>query len=138
MKFNKITIDTVVSTDIQKAWNFYTQTEHITQWNFAADSWHCPSATNDLQVGGKFSSRMEAKDGSFGFDFEGIYTDLENGKQFTYELEDGRKASVSFKDKGTETNVRIVFDAETENSEELQKGGWQAILDNYKKYTETN
>jgi uncharacterized protein YndB with AHSA1/START domain len=116
---NKITVKTTVNADVKKVWDYYNQTEHITKWNFADPSWTCPSATNDLRVGGKYCARMEAKDGSFGFDFEGTYAKVEEGK-------------------GNQTDVVIIFDAETQNSEEMQRGGWQAILDNFKKYTEAN
>jgi uncharacterized protein YndB with AHSA1/START domain len=138
MNFNKITIAATISAEKQKVWDYYTQPEHITKWNFASDDWQCPKAENDLQVGGKYFARMEAKDGSFGFDFEGVYIEVDKGKNFTYEMADGRQASVNFENKGKETYVTITFDAENENPEELQKAGWQAILQNFKKYTERN
>ncbi|MES2829783.1 MAG: SRPBCC family protein [Bacteroidota bacterium] len=134
----KITVQTTVNADVKKVWDYYNQPEHITKWNFADPSWCCPSATNDLRPGGKYSARMEAKDGSFGFDFEGIYSEVEEGKSLIFGLEDGRQVAVSFKEDGDQTDVVITFDAETEHSEEMQRGGWQAILDNFKKYTETN
>lgn len=137
MTQEKITISTTISADKQKVWNYYTQPEHITQWNFADPSWHCPTATNDLIVGGKYVARMEAKDGSFGFDFDAVYTEINQGDSFTYEF-GGRFATVEFKETNGQTDVIITFDPETENSIELQKSGWQAILDNFKKYTETN
>ena len=121
----KITIKATVSVDKEKVWDYYTLPEHITKWNFADPSWHCPTATNDLEVGGRYVARMEAKDGSFGFDFDAVYNEISQGESFTYEL-DGQ------------TEVTIIFDPETENSIELQRNGWQAILDNFKKYTETN
>ncbi|HXU28041.1 MAG TPA: SRPBCC domain-containing protein, partial [Bacteroidia bacterium] len=99
--------------------------------------WCCPRAENNMQVGGKYCARMEAKDGSFGFDFEAIYTELVLGEKFTYEMHD-RAVSVSFKDLGGKTEVVVVFDAETENPIEMQRDGWQAILDNFKKYTEAS
>ncbi|RIW14103.1 activator of HSP90 ATPase [Algoriphagus lacus] len=137
MSASKITISTIVSADNQKVWDYYTQPEHITKWNFADQSWHCPTATNDLKVGGRYIARMEAKDGSFGFDFESVYTEINSGKNFTYEF-GGRYAKVEFKEANGQTEVIVSFDPETENSTELQQKGWQAILDNFKKYVETN
>lgn len=138
MTFNKITIEATILADSAKVWTYYTSPEHITQWNFASDDWHCPQATNDLRVGGVYSSRMEAKDGSFGFDFNTVYKSIEMGKSFTYEMEDGRQASVEFTPNAEGTYVKVIFDAETQNSEDLQKGGWQAILNNFKKYVEAS
>jgi uncharacterized protein YndB with AHSA1/START domain len=135
---NKITVKTIVNADVKKVWDYYTQPAHIIKWNFADPSWTCPSATNDLRVGGKYCARMEAKDGSFGFDFEGTYAKVEEWKNLTFSLEDGREVGVSFTGNGNKTDVVIIFDAETQNSEEMQRGGWQAILDNFKKYTEAN
>lgn len=133
----KITVSTTVKADAEKVWNYYTAPEHITKWNFADPSWHCPTASNDLKVGGKYSARMEAKDGSFGFDFDAIYTDVKTGQDFTYEF-GGRTAHVQFKNLGSETEVTIVFDAEDENPVDMQKAGWQAILNNFKRYVEAN
>ncbi len=138
MKFNKITVQATIEADAQKVWNYYTLPEHITKWNFASDDWHCPNAENNMQIGGKYNARMEAKDGSMGFDFELEYTEIEKGNHFTYHMSDGREVHVTFSNIGNSTEVVIVFDAETQNAEELQKGGWQAILDNFKKYTERN
>lgn len=136
--FEKITIKVIVLADVQKVWNYYTQPEHITQWNFALDTWHCPRATNDMRVGGHYVARMEAKDGSFGFDFEAIYTAINEGESFTYEF-GGRFATVKFKEiKKGQTEVTVSFDPETENPIEVQRQGWQAILNNFKKYAETN
>lgn len=137
MTFQKITIEATISSDLQTAWDSYTQPKHITQWNFADDSWHCPSAENDLQKGGKLKSRMEAKDGSFGFDFEGIYDEVEEKRRLVYHLENGRSVETTFKEEGDSILVTTTFDAETENPIEMQKGGWQAILNNYKKHTES-
>jgi len=138
MGTTKITIEAIIVADKKKAWDYYTQPEHITKWNFASDDWQCPTASNDLRVGGKYVARMEAKDGSFGFDFEGIYKEIVVGQNFSYILADERIVSVKFESPGKQTKVTVTFDAETENSLELQKNGWQAILNNYKKYTETN
>ncbi len=135
-KFKQITIEALVNAPLEKAWDCYTNSEHITQWNFADDSWCCPSAENDLRVGGKSKARMEAKDGSFGFDFEGIYEAVEIENYLCYVLADERKVKVWFEPNETYTKVKVVFDAENENPLELQQGGWQAILNNYKKYTE--
>ncbi len=137
MTQEKISIRTTISADKKKVWDYYTQPEHITQWNFADPSWHCPTATNDLIVGGKYVARMEAKDGSFGFDFDAVYTEINHGDSFTYEF-GGRFATVEFKETNGQTEVIVTFDPETENSIDLQRQGWQAILDNFKKYTEIN
>jgi uncharacterized protein YndB with AHSA1/START domain len=133
----RITIKATVTVEKQKVWDYYTQPEHITKWNFADPSWHCPTATNDVKVGGRYVARMEAKDGSFGFDFDAVYKEVNQGENFTYEF-DGRLATIAFKETNRQTEVTVTFDPETENSFELQKNGWQAILDNFKKYTETN
>ena len=134
----KISIEAVIKAGRQKVWDIYTQPDHITQWNFASDDWCCPSATNDLRVGGKYCARMEAKDKSFGFDFEGIYTGVLAAEKLSYKLADNREVSVTFEDAGEATRVIVTFDAEEENSIEMQENGWQAILDNFKKYTEKN
>jgi len=134
----KITIETTVSADVKKVWEYWTKPEHITNWNFASDDWHCPSAENDLRVGGKFTSRMEAKDGSFGFDFGGIYDEVIDHERIAYTMGDGRKAITNFKQLGDKTKITTTFDAESENPVEMQKNGWQAILDNFNKYVEEN
>lgn len=136
MKQDKIIIQAIVSADIKKVWDYYTRPEHITKWNFASEDWQCPHATNDMRVGGKYIARMEAKDGSFGFDFEAVYDEIVDGESFSYTMPDGREVNVNFKAADDKTEVSISFDAETENSIELQRQGWQAILDNFKKYTE--
>ncbi|PHN02557.1 SRPBCC family protein [Flavilitoribacter nigricans] len=133
----KIVVSTTLQADPQKVWNYYTSPEHITKWNFADPSWHCPSASNDMRVGGKYFARMEAKDGSFGFDFEGIYSDITEGEAFTYSF-GGREANVKFNKLGDQTEVVITFDPEQENPIEMQKAGWQSILENFKKYVEAN
>lgn len=138
MSTAKITVQTTISATTEKVWNFYTKPEHITKWNFADESWHCPKAENDLRVGGKYSSRMEAKDGSWGFDFEATYDEVVDKEKFTYTMSDGRQATTQFEKLGNATKVTIRFDAESENSEEVQKEGWQSILDNFKKYAEAN
>jgi uncharacterized protein YndB with AHSA1/START domain len=133
-----ITVETTVKASAEKVWKFWTSPEHIIQWNSASDDWHTPRATNDLQAGGSFTARMEAKDGSFGFDFGGIYDEIKENELISYTLGDGRKVSVHFSEAGGTTKIVETFEAEGANSIELQKGGWQAILDNFKKYTESN
>jgi len=138
MQFNKITIEASILASPQKVWEFYTNPIHIVNWNFASDDWHCPSATIDLRVGGKINSRMEAKDGSFGFDFVITYTEIIPEQKIAYSMEDGRQAIVLFEKMNDAVKVTITFDAENENALELQKFGWQSILNNFKKYTENN
>lgn len=134
---SKIKVTATINSDTKKVWDYYTQPEHIIKWNFADPSWHCPTATNDMNVGGRYVARMEAKDGSFGFEFDAVYTEINKGDSFTYDLS-GRLATVDFKETNGQTEVTVTFDSETENSIELQRNGWQAILDNFKKYTEAN
>jgi uncharacterized protein YndB with AHSA1/START domain len=136
MILEKITVEVNVEVAIEKVWDAYTNPSHIINWNFADPSWHCPRSTNDLEVGGKYFARMEAKDGSFGFDFEAVYTEILSLESFTYEF-GGRVAKVVFEQNNDSTSVKITFDPETENPVELQKAGWQTILNNFKKYTET-
>ncbi|MCB9208545.1 MAG: SRPBCC domain-containing protein [Ignavibacteriales bacterium] len=138
MANSKIEIESTIIADIKKVWDYWTEPEHITKWNFALDEWHCPSAENDLRVGAKFSWRMEAKDGSFGFDFWGIYDEINQNKKIAYTLGDGRKAVTTFEDLGDKTKVKTLFDPENQNPVEMQKGGWQAILNNFKKHVEEN
>lgn len=137
MESIKITVEAFINANKEKVWEYYTLPEHITKWNFADSSWCCPSASNDLVVGGTYKARMEAKDGCFGFDFVAIYTEIKEGERFTYEF-DGRMATVEFKDINGQTEVIIEFDPETENPIDLQRQGWQAILNNFKSYTEMN
>jgi len=136
MPFTKITIQAAVLADRNKSWSHYTEPAHITQWNFASEDWCCPAASNDLVAGGKFSWRMEAKDGSFGFDFEGVFTEIVPLEKLKYVFMDQREAEISFSDLSEGTLVKIVFDAENENSLELQQSGWQSILNNFKLHTE--
>ncbi|MEW6773967.1 MAG: SRPBCC family protein [Bacteroidota bacterium] len=137
MNTTKITVQALIKADIRKVWDYYTKPEHITKWNFAIDTWHCPSASNDLRVGGKYVARMEAKDSSFGFDFEGIYNQVTEHKGFTFTMPDNRVVKVTFNDKGSETEVVVTFDAENQNPIEMQQQGWQAILNNFKSYVES-
>lgn len=134
----KITITDTVNSPVDKVWERWTVPEHITQWNFAAEDWHCPKAENDLRTGGRFSSRMEARDGSFGFDFGGIYDEVVPHKTIAYTMGDGRKVKTTFESQGNQTKITTVFDAENENPIDMQKAGWQAILNNFKKYTEAS
>ncbi|WP_276358951.1 SRPBCC family protein [Daejeonella sp. H1SJ63] len=138
MKGDKIIIQTIISVDIEKVWDYYTRPEHITKWNFASEDWQCPHASNDMQVGGKYLARMEAKDGSFGFDFEAVYDQIIVGESFSYTMPDGREVHVTFNDVSGKTEVSVSFDAETENPIEMQREGWLAILNNFKKYIERN
>ncbi len=132
-----ISIAVSVVADPKKTWDYFTLPEHITKWNFASEDWHCPKASNDLRVGGKYFGRMEAKNGSFGFDFLAIYDEIIDQKKIAYTMEDGRKAIINFLPKEAETIVTIDFEAEEENAILLQEAGWQAILNNFKKHTET-
>jgi uncharacterized protein YndB with AHSA1/START domain len=132
-----ITIETSVQAPVRKVWKFWSEPQHITKWNAASDDWHTPHAENDLRTGGTFSSTMAAKDGSFSFDFGGTYTNVKENELIEYTLGDGRKVKVVFQEAGNTTKVIETFEPEQENSHELQRGGWQAILDNFKKYTET-
>lgn len=135
-EFSKIKIEAIIAKPTAKVWQYWTDPQHIMKWNFATDTWCCPKASNDLKVGGKYSARMEAKDGSFGFEFEAIYDEVIDQKKMTYTMADGRKVTTSFENQGEKTKVTTTFDAEKQNSEEMQKNGWQAILNNFKKYTE--
>lgn len=137
MNTEKITITAHINAPLKKVWDYYTNPKHIVNWNFADVSWHCPSAENDMRVGGVYNARMEAKDGSYGFDFTAIYTEIMEFKQFSYEF-GGRTATVKFIESNNQSEIMVSFDPEDENSIELQRGGWQAILNNFKNYTENN
>ena len=134
----QVTVEATVKAPVEKVWQYWTAPEHITKWNHASDDWHSPFAENDLRVGGKFTARMEAKDGSMGFDFAGIYDEVKLHTRIAYSMGDGRRATVDFSSNGNDTKVSETFDADDTHSIELQKGGWQAILDNFKKYVESN
>ncbi|MFE5320680.1 SRPBCC family protein [Paenibacillus sp. NPDC056579] len=131
-----ITVETIVHKPVESVWKYWTEPQHIMQWNNASDDWHTPHAENDLRVGGKFVSRMEAKDGSFGFDFGGVYDEVSINESIAYSLGDGRKVKVSFIRQDNDTKIVETFDAEETNAVEMQQAGWQAILDNFKKYAE--
>lgn len=133
-----ITVQTTVNAPVEKVWQYWTAPQHIMQWCQASDDWHAPYADNDLRVGGNFKTTMAAKDGSFSFDFGGVYDVVDHHKAIAYTMSDGRKVSVQFQKDGAGTQVIETFDPENMNSLEMQQTGWQAILDNFKKYTETN
>ena len=133
-----ITVENTINAPVEKVWRLWTEPEHIKKWNNASDDWHTPHAENDLRPGGKFVSRMEAKDGSFGFDFGGVYDDVRNHESIEYTIGDGRKVKVTFSGQGNHTTVTETFEAENTHSLEMQQGGWQAILDNFKRYVEAN
>ena len=134
----KISVKTVVNAPVDKVWQYWIEPKHITRWNFASTDWHSPAAENDLRKNGKFSYRMEAKDGSQGFDFVGVYDKIEPHRHISYTMDDGRKADVHFQEDGTGTVVEETFDAEMTHSIEMQQTGWQAILDNFKAHVENS
>jgi uncharacterized protein YndB with AHSA1/START domain len=134
----QITVAVVVKAPVEKIWQYFTLPEHITQWCYASEDWCAPRAENNLRVGGTFKTRMEAKDGSTGFDFEGTYTEVEENKKLAYTIvgADERKVSVEFVKYEDGYTVVETFDAENENPLEMQENGWQAILNNFKKHVE--
>src|SRR5882672_10902626 len=136
MENNKtsITVEASVNAPIKKVWDYFSMPEHITKWNNASDDWHTPRAENDLKPGGNFNYRMEAKDGSFGFDFGGVYNAVRPNEAIEYTIGDGRKVNITFEGAGNQTHVTETFEAEGENPIEIQRGGWQSILDNFKRY----
>lgn len=129
-----ITIKTTVDAPIEAVWEYWTEPEHIKKWSSASEDWHTTAAENDLKTGGKFFSRMEAKDGSLGFDLFGIYDEVKLYELIAYTLEDGRKVKITFVNKENKTEVTEAFEPEDTNSVEFQQAGWQSILDNFKKY----
>lgn len=134
-----ITVSTVIKNKTAaQVWDYFTSPKHVMNWNYAGDDWHCPKAENDLEVGKSFNYTMAAKNGEMSFDFTGIYTEIEPLSKISYVLEDERKIFVTFTE--TEEGIEVVekFDPETENAEELQQTGWQMILNNFKKYIESN
>ena len=133
----KIAVEKLVRAPIAEVWSAYNTPADIKQWNAASDDWHTTASTVDLRVGGQFSSRMEAKDGSFGFDFAGTYTKIEPEKVIEYSFGD-RAVVVEFLPTANGVNVRVTFDAETQNPVDMQRGGWQAILDNFAKHVEAS
>ena len=135
---NTITVAATINAGVEKVWEFWTNPAHITQWAFASDDWHAPYADNDARTGGKFKTTMAAKDGSFSFDFDGVYDHVDERALIEYTMADGRWVKISFSGDDKITSVTEEFVPENENPLEMQKGGWQAILDNFKKYVEAN
>ena len=134
----KITVECTIKSSLDKVWKYWTIPEQIILWNHASDDWHCPKASNDLKVGGRFLYTMAAKDESFSFDFEGTYTEVIENKSIKYVLDDEREVSVDFIAIGDTVEIVETFEAETQNPIELQQFGWQAILNNFKKLVENN
>jgi uncharacterized protein YndB with AHSA1/START domain len=132
----KITVETSIKARLNKVWDAWNDPVDIKQWNTAQDDWHTTQSSVDLREGGKFLSRMEAKDGSAGFDFEGTYTRIEPHRSLAYRMSDGREVEVEFIERAGDVLVRETFDTETENPPELQRNGWQAILDSFRRYVE--
>lgn len=133
-----ITVESTIQAPVAKVWEYWNEPEHIKKWAFASDDWHAPKAENDLRTGGTFSTTMAAKDGSFSFDFGGVYTQVKEHKLIEYTLGDERKVSILFSSIGDATKVVETFEAEDTHPVEMQQSGWQAILDNFRKYTEAN
>lgn len=138
MKAEKIIISSYVNAKTEKVWQYYNQANHIVNWNFASDDWCCPKVESDFIEGGKYVARMEAKDGSFGFDFEAVFDEIREPERVAYTMADGRRAEIKFKPEGEFTLVKISFDPDQSHSKEMQQEGWQAILNNFKKYVETH
>ncbi|MGZ9734324.1 SRPBCC family protein [Flavobacterium sp. GNP002] len=133
-----ITVQNTINASIEKVWELWTAPEHVMKWNNASEDWHTPFAENDLKVGGKFKYTMASTDGTMRFDFEGVYTNVVNPSLIEYEMADGRKVKIVFEKDAEGIKVIESFDPETVNPEEMQKNGWQAILDNFKKYVENS
>ena len=134
----KITVESRINSDIERVWQSWNDPEEIKVWNTAQEDWHTTESTVDLREGGTFSSRMEAKDGSIGFDFGGTYTRVVPNEAVEYRMSDGREVQVEFREQDGGVVVTETFDAETENSPELQQSGWQSILDNFKRHVESS
>lgn len=132
-----ITVQTTINASINKVWEFWSKPEHIKKWAFASPDWHVPNAENDLRTGGKFSTTMAAKDGSVSFDFGGEYTLVKENQAINYVMGDGRNVEITFRETQNGVEITESFDPETQNPEEMQRGGWQAILDNFKNYVES-
>ena len=133
-----ITIETTINAPIEKVWTMWNGPEHITKWATGSPDWHTPYAENDLRVGGKFLSRMSAKDGSASFDFIGVYDEIKTNSLIAYTIGDGRKVKTTFTSNGKTVTIIQTFEAETQNTLERQRTGWQMILDNFKKHVETH
>lgn len=137
MEKSTITIKTTINAPIEMVWECWTKPMHIICWNFASSEWHCPAAVNDLRPNGEFNWRMEAKDRSMGFDFTGTYEQIIVNDLISYKISDGRKVIIQFSAMGDNVKLSETFEAEGTNSDEQQKAGWQAILENFKKYVES-
>lgn len=137
MKRKSVVVETVVVASLEQVWTSWVSPDHVIGWNFASDDWHTPQATNDLHVGGRFVYTMAAKDGSFSFDFSGTFIEITKCQKVITRLDDDRYVTVEFEQAENGVRVRETFEIEDENSEELQRQGWQAILDNFKKYVES-
>lgn len=137
-KNKMITVEATINAPVEKVWAYWSEPKHITQWCQASPDWHAPKAENDLRTGGNFSTTMAAKDGSMSFDFGGVYDDVVEHQHIAYTMGDGRTCDITFTANGNQTHVSETFEMESMNPEEMQRGGWQAILDSFKNYTETN
>jgi len=133
----KITVESLIKVDVEQAWKLWTEPKHIRNWNFASDDWQCPFAENDLKSGGKFKFTMSSKDGTMSFDFEGEYEEIDFHERIAYFLEDGREVIVVFDEQDGQCQITESFDPEDENPLEMQREGWQAVLNNFKKYAES-
>lgn len=138
MEKTKITVEATVNSPVEKVWEVWSNPKHITQWCAASDDWHAPYAENDLRRDGRFKTTMAAKDGSMAFDFEGVYSDVVPHKKIEYAMADGRTVQVTFAPMGNQTKVTETFDAENTHPVEVQRDGWQAILNNFKVHTENS
>ncbi len=136
MNQNTITIKTIINAPIEKVWDYWSKPEHVTKWAFASNDWEAPYAENDLRTDGRFKTTMAAKDKSASFDFEGTYTNVKDHEHIEYVMSDGRTVKTVFTQTPTNEEIIQTFDPESENSLEMQRSGWQAILDNFKKYVE--
>jgi uncharacterized protein YndB with AHSA1/START domain len=135
---NAITVQTVVNAPVEKVWECWNRPEHITGWAFASDDWEAPAAENDLRVGGRFKTTMAAKDKSASFDFGGVYTCVKEHELIEYDMDDGRHVKVEFADSPQGVKITETFEPENTHPENVQRSGWQAILNNFKKYAEAN
>ncbi|WP_046369863.1 SRPBCC family protein [Flavihumibacter petaseus] len=136
---NKVlTVETTVNAPVARVWEYWNEPAHVTKWAFAIPEWHAPRAENDLRTGGRFMTRMEARDGSMGFDFGGEYTAVTKEKHIAYTMDDGRKVTIDFVADGDKTRIIEAFEPENENPLEMQQGGWQSIMNNFKQYAEGN
>lgn len=133
---SSITIENMIEAPVERVWELWTRPEHIVKWAFASEDWEAPRAENDVRVGGRFKTVMAAKDGSARFDFAGTYTAVLPRELIVYVLDDRRKVVVKFQPMGNKTKVTEAFEPEKTNPEDMQRAGWQAILDNFKKYAE--